>query len=149
VKRAGPALVALLLVGLAFWLRGRGGPGTPEATVQSWYEAAGRGDDRAWLARTGGALKTTLESTRAQQGADVFRQSLRDSVSGLRGVAVSRAADSEDGRAVLEVELVFANRNEKQRVILSPAGNGWQIVELGSAGKTQPPIPYGTKVGEE
>ncbi len=147
-RRLAQSALAIVLLLFALWLRGRGGPATPEAAVQSWFEAVARGDDRACLALAAGDLRASLVSTRAQQGTEAFRAGLRASVAGLRGVAVSRADDGQDGRAEVDVDLVFDAKNERQRAILAPARRGWAITALGGAEAVRPPVRYGSPAFE-
>ena len=147
-RRIGQVLLAVALAIFAFWMRGRGGPASPEAAVQAWFDAAGRGDDRACLSLVSGPLRASLESTRTQQGAAAFRQGLRSSVAGLRGVAVARAGEGADGRVELDVDLVFDAKNERQRAVLVSDGRSWTITAFGSAGDVIPPVRYGTPAFE-
>lgn len=147
-RRLAQSALAIVLLLFALWLRGRGGPATPEAAVQAWFEAVARGDDRACLALAAGDLRASLVSTRAQQDAAAFRAGLRASVAGLRGVAVSRADDGPDGLAAVDVDLVFDAKNERQRATLVPAGRGWAITAFGVASGVTPPVRYGTPAFE-
>ena len=47
-----------------------------------------------------------------------------------------------------DVEIVFADRNERQRMLLVPERGGWAIASLEQAQMLKPPIPYGTPVFE-
>lgn len=146
-KRALQLLVVGVLVALAFALRGRGGlPPTPEAAVSAFFDAAGRGDHKAYVALTSGELRKSLLASRAQLGPPAFRESLARSAAGLKGIAVTRGSAATAGRVALDVELVFADRNERQTITLAPRGRGWVIVEMGGARTAKPPIPYGTPV---
>jgi len=156
-------LVAALIVA-ALLLRSRDRlPGTPEEAVNALFDAASRGDDAAYLRLTTGPLLSSLESTRSQMGSRAFRETLRRSATGLKGLAVMRAAgptgaagnppagppaQSDGEAAVIDVDLVFADRNERQRVTLLAQGEGWLVKSLDTAQMTQPSIAYGTPVFE-
>jgi hypothetical protein len=146
-------LLAVGLVALAFALRGRRGatalPETPEAAVSAFFDAASRGDDSAYLALVDGALRESLAETRRQLGPARFRDSLRRSAAGIKGLALSRAADQPLDGAALDAELVFADRNERQRITLAPRRGGWLITAISTAATARPLIPYGTPVFEE
>ena len=85
------------------------------------------------------------------------------SPAGIKGLAKTRGDDASlafpsvgqlrvppNGRAVaLDVELVFADRNERQRMLLVPQGNGWVITSIDTAQVIEPPVRYGTPVFEE
>ena len=124
-------------------------PATPEETVNAFYDAAGAGDDEAFLALLATDLRRRLARTRDQQGARKFRQDLRTSVAGIKGLAVSRAKDPLAGEAALDVELIFADRTDRQRIGLWRTGNGWIITSLGTSWGVKPPVPYGTPVYQE
>ena len=150
-KRAIQVSVAIALVALAIALRGRRArelPDTPEAAVSALFDAADRGDDEAYLALVTGELARSLRSTRSQLGAEAFRQDLRRSAAGIKGLAVARANDAPSGCVAVDVEIVFADRNERQRIVVVPEAGGWAILALGPAATTQPAIPYGTPVYE-
>ena len=100
----------------------------------------------AYLRLVSGELRETLENTRAQMGAEVFRENLQRSATGIKGLAITRAPGSPSGQAVLDVEIVFADRNEGQRMLLSQEGAGWVITSMEAAIMVKPPIPYGTPV---
>jgi len=144
-------LVSAGIVAVLVALRGRPSlPPTPEEAVTAFFGAAERGDDAAYLALTIGELRRRLESMRQQAGPETFRANLRRSAAGIKGIRTSRrAAEGDESRAVLDVELVFADRNERQRVVLAPRDGGWAIESLGRAETVKPAIPYGTPVYEE
>ena len=45
-------------------------------------------------------------------------------------------------RAELEVELGFADRNERQRIVLIRQSGGWLIDRIDKADTVKPPVPY-------
>ena len=97
-----PIVVAAALVLLALVLRNRDQlPERPEETVSALFEAAQRGDDAAYLRLVSGQLRKSLKQARSQQGVEAFRESLKRSASGIKGLAVSRGDDAPDGFAVL------------------------------------------------
>ena len=158
-------LVAVGLVALAVALRGRQpaepagaakppslfrrGPATPEAAVTAFFDAASRGDARAYLALTTGGVKARLEGSRSELGPDGFKAEIQRSAKGVKGLAVSRAPEQPPEGVALDVELVFSDRNERQRFTLLPSRGGWLIADVTPAQATKPAIPYGTPVFEE
>jgi hypothetical protein len=124
---------------------------TPEATVDELFDAAERGDDQAYLRLTSRGLRESLQSARSELGVAAFRDHLRRSAAGIKGLAKTRSDDASlpDGTVALDVELVFADRNERQRMLLQPKGNGWVIISIDTARMVNPSIPYGTPVFEE
>lgn len=143
-------LVVILLVALAIFLRNRERlPETPEETVSELFTAASEGNDRAYLRLLTGELRKSLEHDRSQAGDEAFRQGLRRSAAGIKGLAVTRAGDAPGDMVALDVEIVFADRNERQRMLLEPKRGGWAIVSIEQANMLKPPIPYGTPVFED
>lgn len=142
-------LLVVILVGLAVALRNRDRlPETPEKTVTEFFTAASEGDDRAYLCLLTGELRGSLEQARRESGAEAFRQGLRRSAGGIKGLAVTRAEGASEPLAAVDVELVFADRNERQRMLLEPIRGGWAIVSIEQAEMVKPPIAYGTPVFE-
>ncbi len=148
IKRiAVPALLAIALASVAFLLRGKGRlPPTPEDAVNALFQAAQRGDAQAYLATLTGTLRSSFESTQSQLGAEAFAASLRDSVSGMKGLAVSPAGEPSPDQAELDVEMVFSDRNQRQRFLLQRQGGGWLVARIDKADAIKPPIPYGAPV---
>jgi hypothetical protein len=149
-KRAVQAACLAGVVVLAILLRGRKRelPATPEAAVNAMFDAAKAGDDEAYLALTGGELERRLRAARSQAGAEAFRRDLRLSAKGVVGLAISRAGDAPSPGVALVVEIVFRDRNERQRYLAAPVDGGWQITAVSVAATTRPSIPYGTPVSE-
>ncbi len=143
-------LVVVLLIAFAVLMRGRGRlPDTPEAAVYELFDAAEKGDDRAYLRLVTGELRKSLENSRSQLGGEAFRQSLRRSAAGVKGVAVPGDYGELGDSVLLDVEIVFTDRIERQRMLLERKGSGWVIAAIEAAQMVQPPIPYGTPVFEE
>ena len=140
-------LVVVALVALALVLRGRHSlPEKPETTVKEFFDAASRGDDGAYLRLVTGELRKSLVNTKSQLGAKAFRESLQRTASGIKGLAVTRGDDAPLDLVAIEVDIVFVDRNERQRILLANKGNGWAITSIDAAIMSKPPIPYGTPV---
>jgi hypothetical protein len=121
-------------------------PPAPDDAVNRLFQAAQRGDAPAYLATVTGELRSALESTQSQIGAEAFATSLRESAAGIKGFAVSPAGESTPDRAELDVELVFSDRNERQRFVLLRQSGGWLVARIDKADTVKPPIPYGAPV---
>ena len=142
-----PTMLVLALAAVAVALRGKGRlPSTPEEAVNRLFQAAQRGDAPAYLATLAGTLRSSFESTQAQIGAEAFAASLRESVAGIKGFAVSPVGESSPDRAELDVELVFSDRNERQRFVLVRQSGGWLVARIDKADTVKPPIPYDAPV---
>lgn len=146
-RRALQLVVVAVLVAAAFALRGRRVlPPTPEAAVSAFFDAASRGDDKAYVALASGELLKSLLSSRSQLGVGEFQDNLKRSVLGLKGIAVTRGSGAPPGCVALDVELVFADRNERQVVTVTAQAGGWALAEIASARAVKPLVPYGTPV---
>lgn len=142
-----PVVLAIALAAAAIAMRGKGRlPDTPEAAVRAFFAAAENGDAAAYLSLLSGPIKGSFEETQSALGGAAFRGHLRDTVAGLKGFAVSRAADSAYDRVTLDVEMVFADRSERQRFTVVRESRGWSIAEIDRAEAEKPPAPYGSAV---
>ena len=141
-------VAGLVAVGLILRRRDRL-PETPEAAVTAFFDAADVGDDDTYLRLTAPMLRATLANTRSEMGVEPFRSELRRSVAGIKGLAVSRGSDAPPGQVALEVEIVFADRNERHRMLLRQEQAGWLITSIAPATTVTPAIRYGTPVFEE
>ncbi|MBI4578259.1 MAG: hypothetical protein HY718_01060 [Planctomycetes bacterium] len=149
-RRAVQVVVVFGIVVLAVVLRRRDElPKTPEDTVSAFFDAAGRGDDDAYLKLVSGNLLDTLRSARDQVGPDAFRANLRRSAAGIKGLAVTRRPDAGADFVTLEVEIVFADRNERQQMLLARQPGGWVIASIDTALATKPAKTYGTPVYDD
>jgi hypothetical protein len=142
-----PTLLVLALAAVALLLRGKGRlPPTPEDAVNLLFQAAQRGDAPAYLATMTGTLRSSFESTQSQVGGEAFAAGLRESVAGMKGFAIGPAGEASPDRAELDVELVFADRNQRQRFVVLRQSGGWLIAQIDTADTFKPPIPYGAPV---
>jgi len=142
-----PISLVIALTSVAVALRGKGRlPDTPEDAVRAFFAAAEQGDASAYIALLSGPLNRSFRETQSQLGVAAFRDSLRNSVKGLKGFAISRSDDATEDRAAIEVELVFADRNERQRFDLARDARGWSIAAIGQAVIENSLQPYGTPV---
>jgi len=139
--------LVVALVAVAIMHRGRSAlPETPREAIDALFKAASEGDDAAYLALLDGEVRRSLSSTRAQLGVSAFRESLRRSAAGMKGLATTEAEGLEADTVAMDVEIVFEDRNERQQIALAPKGNGWIITGIGKAEVIKPSIPYGTPV---
>ena len=146
-RLAVPVLLAIALAAAAIAMRGKGRlPDTPEGAVRAFFAAAQDGDAAAYLSLLSGPMKGSFEETQSQLGGAAFSGKLRDTVAGLKGFAVSRATDTADDRATLDVELVFADRSQRQRFALVRESRGWLIAAIDRAEVEKPAAPYGSPV---
>jgi len=155
-KTAAAIVVLLILSAVIFFNNKAGGPGgtkeeggAPEQTVAALYDACSRGDTETYLKLVGGLLEAQARQALRQQGKERFAQSLRQTVKGLKGVAVRRIRRRPQGGWVVEAELVFANRIERQNLELVTQERRWIVLSRTQAQIRKPSIPYGTPVFEK
>ena len=149
-KRVLQIAVLAALVAAAFLLRGRGRlPETPKAAVGEFFDAAERGDAGAYLRLTSGPLRKSFEQTRSELGAEAFRRSLQRSVAGVKALAIMGGDDAPSGSVAVEVDIVFVDRVERQKMTLTAQGSGWLISSIETARASKPPVSYGQPVFEE
>jgi len=149
-RRIAQILLVLGLCFLAVVLRRRDDlPKTPEDTVSAFFDAAANGDDDTYLKLVSGRLRESLQYDRDQIGIRAFRDNLRRSASGIKGLAITRKDGAPADQVGLDLEIVFADRNERQQILLARQGNGWVITSIDSAVTTSPSKPYGSPVYEE
>ena len=142
-----PIVLAMALAAAAVAMRGKGRlPDTPEGTVRAFFAAAQDGDAAAYYSLLSGPLRSSFEETQSQADGEAIRDRLRDTVAGLKGIAVSHAADGSDDRATLDVELVFVDRSERQRFVVVRESRGWVIAAIDRAEAEKPAAPYGSPV---
>lgn len=138
------------LVVLALLLRNRDElPETPTAAVSALIDAARGADAGAYLKLTSGPLRAKLEQTQTEMGNDGFQQYLRQFGEGIKGLAMPAGDDTQSDTITLDVEFIFADRNEVQQMTFLRRRNGWTITSMETAEMVKPPVPYGTPVFEE
>jgi hypothetical protein len=119
---------------------------TPELTVYAMLDAARNGDVNGWLAVYTGNLAASFQAAARERGAPAFSDWLKSTDASLKGVALQPAEKLGDGSVRVQVEYVFADRNEKQAVYLRLVDNAWRIERLDSAARVPTLVPYGTTV---
>lgn len=142
------ALICIVLAAIA--LRDRLGSGeaarSPDATVYAMLDAARNGDIESWLAVYTGNLASSFRAAAGEQGEAGFRAWLKSTDASLKGVALQPVEKLSDDTARLQVEYVFADRNEKQTVYLRLVDSAWKIERLDAAARVPTLVPYGTRV---
>jgi hypothetical protein len=121
-------------------------PATPEQAAQAMLDVAAGGDDEAYLALLDDELRESLRNTRSQVGVETFRRNLRESATGIVGLATSRGDEGASDRVSLDVEIVYTDRTERQRIVFTARDGGWVITAIAQAEVTRPTIRYGTPV---
>ncbi len=139
--------MAAALIALAVLLRNRDElPDSPTAAVSALIDAARAADAQAYLNLTSGPLREKLDQTQAEMGDDGFRQYLQQFGDGIKGLAVPTGDEVQGDTITLDVEFIFADRNELQQMTFERRRNGWTITSMETAEMVKPPVPYGTPV---
>ena len=115
-------------------------------TVGEFFGAAADGDDEEYLSLVSGNLKRSLEENRSELGVDAFRAELVRSASAIMGLATTPGQGAPAGMVAVDVELVFTDRNERQRMLFTREGSDWVITAIEKASMVEPVVPYGTPV---
>jgi hypothetical protein len=170
MKRAAAGVLTALLMALLLW-RGRSGEGplpigpidnlttttspTPpdplagaSARVQALLEAGRAGDVAAYLDAFGPPLRARLERTIAEGGRDAFAAGLKAAAKARRGRAVFDPVPDGPDDALVTVEFVYDDRNERQTFRLRREGDatseGWRVVDVAGVRGREPASRYGT-----
>ena len=145
-RLAAIAAVALLLGGVLVFRPRR--ETSAEAAVQASFDAAKRGAVREYLACFDGDLARKLAAARREAGDGAFARGLQGRAAQIQGLVLSKGdtTETDEADAVLEVEVVFRDRNEVQDYRLTNRWGRWRIVWIGPSTSVKMPIPYGTPV---
>jgi hypothetical protein len=157
VKRALAIIVTCLaIIGIASFAQRRPAVvstagDNPMACVDRMFTAASRGELESYIDCFGGTELASLQRTLGQDSADAAAESLRKTMSELRGWAVvDPPADSKDSlQCSLIVERIYTGRIDRQRMDLQRISGLWKICRVEQALPIQPPVPYGTHVSAQ
>jgi hypothetical protein len=119
-------------------------PQEPQDAIYAMLAAARAGDVKAYLAEYTGQAEAGLRSALAETTGRGFAQYLRDSISGVQGVAVSDPEKTADREVKVRVEYVYKDRNEAQIAYLERGPGGWKISRTEGDERVKALIPYGT-----
>ena len=162
MKRLWAGVITIALMGLLLWTgAGRVPSTTPdESTPVATSSAAANpaGIDRSWLAGEhsagdvsqsyldafAGELKDRLSRQVAERGRAAFADDLRKAASARKSHAVFAAeADGLDA-AIVTVEAVYPDRNERQTYRVESTASGWLVTRVETIKSHQPPSKFGT-----
>jgi hypothetical protein len=114
------------------------------ACVQGLLESSRAGDIERYLAAFSGAVRERLAREVAEQGRDSFANALLTAAQARKSHALfAPEADGPDAALVL-VESVFADRNERQTYRLARGSDGWRIVGIDLVREQVPKAKFGT-----
>lgn len=124
---------------------GPSGP-TPQEAIYAMFDAARAGDVEGYTRWFAGATAESLSQSVAEQGRERFARYLAETHAPVKGLAVEAAAASDERRAKMRVEYVYADRNEAQLLELERAAPGgeWRIVRVERMERVKTSVPYGS-----
>lgn len=148
VVAAAAALAAVLLLARGPRVPTDGAPGgvSPDAAVAALVSAERAGDVEAYREGLTGEALEAFESRLRGVGAGQVAAGLRGGLAGLKGHATSEVRQEGSDAATLVLELIFADRHERQRVELRRTGGVWKISGRTPMERITPEVPYGTPV---
>lgn len=116
-----------------------------EARVQALLESARVGNVPSYLDAFSGPLKGRLEQQVAERGAEAFAGELRAASSSRKSHAVFAAEPEGPTAAIVTVEAVYLDRNERQRYRVEQDGPGasWRVTEVTRASGRAPSAKFG------
>jgi hypothetical protein len=151
--RAATIVTVLLLAGLlaAAALRRTGVrraalPATPQDAIYRMLDAARAGDGSAYLRQYAGEMEAQLRQAAAEKTEADFKSYLQTSNAEIKGVAVSEPKTLPDREVEVEVEYIYQDRNETQRMYLKKYGDEWKITRVSGAERVKTLAPYGSPV---
>lgn len=120
----------------------------PESAIWRMIDASRAADPEKYLGCYSGEMERQLRQNYREMGADRFREYLLSTHRQIKGIAVSPPQMSSAGEAGIDVEYVYQDRNERQRVVVRREGSQWKIVQVQGAERIKTLVPYGTPVTE-
>lgn len=113
--------------------------------VWALLEAAQAGDAARYVAHLARPLRARFEGS-SQDGEAAA--GLRQSLFGVKGIAVMAADPTGNETCVVNVEFQYGDRKEGQRFHLRHRDASWQIERIETARPLEQIIPYGTPVDQ-
>lgn len=121
-------------------------PAAAQDVIYAMLDASRAGDVQAYLASYAGQMRSALEQSVRETGAERFSKYLKDTNAVIKGVAVSDPEPLTNREMKIRLEYVYQDRNEAQTVYLENSGGNWKIVRVDGSERVKTLIPYGTPV---
>lgn len=152
-QRTATVVTVLLLAGLvaAGVLRKSGmrtavPSATPQESIYRMLDAARAGDTAAYLRQYAGTMEAHLRQAIVERSEADFKKYLQSSNAEIKGVAVAEPKMLSEREAEVQVEYIYQDRNEVQRMVLEKQGEDWKITRVDGAERVKTLIPYGSPV---
>lgn len=149
-------LVTVALVGGALLLARSGQPvgetvggatsDDPRATVAALLQTQRDGDAQACRVHLAGEALKEFDARRQMLPSSQFAAELRSGLVDLKGHATTDLNRHAPDAATLVLELIFADRNERQQLELRRTDGAWKVTRRAPAERVAPTVPYGTPV---
>jgi hypothetical protein len=121
-------------------------PVTPQDVIYRMLNAARAGDGSAYLRQYGGEMEAQLRQAAAEKTEADFKSYLETSNAQVKGIAISEPKNLSDREVEVEVEYIYQDRNETQRMYLEKFGGEWKITRVNGAERVKTLTPYGSPV---
>lgn len=171
MKRAVAAVLTVVAMGLLLWAGARRGavetssvealraetgatagpvvntppPAHPaEARVQALLESARGGDVGPYLDAFTGDLRARIEREAAERGRAAFASDLAAAARLRKSHAVFAAEPVGTDAALVTVEAVYPDRNERQTYRVEEAGGAWRVAAVETVRTVRPKVAYGS-----
>jgi len=125
-------------------------PARTEDVIWKMLVAGRTGNVQQYLDCFSGASLDTLQDTRKQSKDDgAFRDYIRRDVQDIKSMSIINGRQEDPAKAVFEVEMVYADRNEDQTYSLHKTQGTWKIVEISRPVIATQPVRYMDTVVKE
>ncbi|MGE3819660.1 MAG: hypothetical protein AB7I30_09510 [Isosphaeraceae bacterium] len=116
-----------------------------EARIQALLESARIGDVSAYLDAFSGPLRERLERQVTERGKDAFAEELRQASTARKSHATFAAEEEGPADALVTVEAVYPDRNERQTYRLERAGPEavWRVTDVARIRSVTPSAKFG------
>ena len=114
-----------------------------EQRVQMLLASAGAGDVSAYLGAFTGALKERLSRSVEERGRETFAGDLKRATQARKSHAVFAAEPDGPNAALVTVESVYPDQNERQTFRVEKTDAGWFVTGVETLKSRQPSSKYG------
>jgi len=126
------------------------GPARTEDVIWRMFSAAKTGNIQQYLDCFSGSSLATLQDDRKQSKDEVaFRDYIRRDVQDIKGLSIINGRQDDPQKAVFDVEVVYADRNEDQTFSLRKTQGTWKIIEISRPVIVKQPVRYMDTVVKE
>jgi len=121
-------------------------PDNPTDTINRMMDAARDGDVDGYLACFSGQMEKTLRQSVAEMSNSGFADYLKTNNKQIKGFAMYAPTEVSESAVDVQVEYVYADRNEAQRFRLERLSGHWTITKVDGIERVETIVPYGTPV---